>query len=123
MSSWVQRYMEAEDGAEVEAWIPAVGQRVRVRLSAECDHIVPWECAIYHLTALPEGSVHGHPVCLDGRSGVVVTINGPDNHGVIIPGHRYGVIMDTPYEWKGIVWPMHTFAACELEAEELEQEL
>lgn len=116
MSNWVQRCMEAEDGAGVEAWAPAVGQRVRVMLSAECNYIVLQKCAIYRLTALPEGSVHSHPVYLDGRSGVVVNINGPDNHGVLIPGHRYKVLMDIPYEWGGVIWPTHMFASCELEA-------
>ena len=111
MKTWIKWCLEAEDGEQVEPWVPVVGQRVRVRLSAECYHVVPQGCSICHITRLPEGSIRGHPDCLNGKTGTVIE----NKYDVVIIGHNYRVIMDNMYEWMGTFWHVHTFAAFELE--------
>lgn len=70
-----------------EPWVLSVGQRVRVRLSAECQFRYP-------TTAI------GHHPEMDGVAGVVsdAPLDGfqPCDHSAHDPSHRYSVNFDAP---------------------------
>lgn len=75
-----------------EPWTPTVGQRVRIRLSEECDQV-------------------GHSRQEDGVVSTIVEID-PSGGGV---GHPYAVTFDPPIVDGQIPGYVNWFAAIELE--------
>lgn len=95
------------NSAEVwEPWQPKVGQRVRVRLSAECNMEYSPETRGVRVSKHP---VFGHPDVLDGMVGKVISVGLYSNH------HPYSVHFMDRYEWLDELWCCHSFAAIELE--------
>lgn len=107
-------YPPIETITDAEPWEPhvfKVGDRVRIRLSSECQ-----------LEVLPHaaGARHGltgqkHPDFLNGRTGVVSVIDDIRAPEAVASGHRFLVDMDGGYTWGGHRWDAHCFAAIELE--------
>lgn len=97
-----------------EPWQPQIGQRVRVRLSGECQ----WK---YPEIGLTGG--FGHAPEMDGRTGVIRKHPCPDMervaHDAQVDGHGYNVQFDgelITYELAiEHVWLSQCFAAIELE--------
>jgi hypothetical protein len=87
-----------------EPWVPAVGQRVRVRLSGECRTPPHPESA-----AARVGNV-GHAPWTDGITGVVMS----DDNPYMGEGHRFLVAWDESY-WYAQQWcTSAAYAAVEL---------
>ena len=80
-----------------EPFVWAIGQRVRVRLSAEC--------------AFRYRKGYGHAPGMDGRVGVVEEHLCADQHD---PAHRVYVVF-TPWVMDESLYVSHCFAAAELE--------
>ena len=91
-----------------EPWQPEIGQRVRIRLSAECN--VSWCDDRYR---------DGHPIEADGATGTVVKDRpDPPLWGAT---HPYVVVFDEPIvaplfaDGRESMWHGNYFAAIELE--------
>jgi hypothetical protein len=87
-----------------EPWVPAVGQRVRVRFTSECR-------ARPH-TDSPQGdlAMPGHFAWEDGVTGVVTY----DQIDTIQQGHRFMVRWDTVRDHRGYRLTGAVYAAAEL---------
>lgn len=81
-----------------EPWQPAVGDRVRVRLSGECGRM---ESGRYVHTHIMPGA--------DGHSGIVISTNAGGDQ------HPYHVRFDEPYLAYGTLVLSNVYAAIELE--------
>ena len=88
-----------------EPWTPQVGQRVRVRISAECNIEYPPDADAVRFSG---HAVFGHPSVLDGMVGKVIS-------GFYSHHHPYNVHFSDRYEWLDKLWCCHSFAAIELE--------
>lgn len=83
-----------------------VGDRVRVRLSGECNRV--WAAE----SALANEAIVGHPDEWNGRLGTVVPAVRPE----LFSHHPVGVEVEgDPVTLGGIVYQSGRFAACELE--------
>lgn len=111
----------------LEPWTPAVGTRVRVRLSGECRR-----------RALKGGNgeqrlglKYGHLDVFDGMTGVVIDhrlhpdyiSQTPERRQLIddhfmATGHPYTLVLDSPFRINGFGVEGDTFAAIELEPAE-----
>lgn len=87
-------------------WKPKVGDRVRIRLSAEC-RVSPHPDSTYARAGLP-----GHLAWEDGRTGEVTTF--PLHESLVTQGHRYTVLWDAPRTVNGERVDGGCYAACEL---------
>ena len=100
-----------------EPWVPAVGDRVQVRLNGECRLL--FGCALNHndgpLVSLNGGPRIGHDDIEHGAIGTVLRILGTYFQGratrIDEHGHRFCVVFDAP---RGPWWGS-TYAAVELE--------
>ena len=94
-------------GAIWEPWTPTIGQRVRIRVSAECR--ARWN---------DSPDCIGHPETFDGRTGVFDEDDQGQGH---LPPpetqatHPYGVTFDEPVWFDRYWWGGGWFAAIELE--------
>jgi hypothetical protein len=99
---------EPQDLAYWEPWQPKIGDRVRVRLSGECNVIGPGREDPFS----PVASAMAHPAHQDGVVGIVTQCHsactGGGAHAV---GHHIRVEYLHPRGWRH----MGHFAACELE--------
>ncbi len=90
-------------GGYVEPWTPKVGDRVRVRISGECNRPNHWDSWANDL-----GVKTGHlPIC-HGMTGIVFRIDARDDQ------HSYAVEFFDPLPWTE-PFAADRFAAIELE--------
>lgn len=99
-----------------EPWAPAVGQRVRVRLSGECQAPVQPDTNFYRVIT------KGHHELIDGVTGEVCVHPDLNGSGDLYAehGHFYDVRFDHGIKIPGTPFVMvgDTFAAIELEPAE-----
>lgn len=83
-----------------EPWSPKVGDRVRVRISAECVPAMPLDSVFARA-----GCVHHHRA-EDGAIGTVDRVDSVSRSGHRVPGHPYHVAFDP-----GSMFPVQTRSA------------
>lgn len=98
--------MDMPPDAYFEPWTPKIGDRVRVRLSGECQYSVRLG------TSGP--AIQGHSAGEDGVTGTV--IEWPLAAWMRVgQGHDFAVEYDGPIESEGLTMRGAEYAACELE--------
>lgn len=114
----------SEQGALLwEPWVPEEGQRVRVRISAECQHEVNYDRGLDGIS-IGEAFVErvGHDPAEDDHTGTVIAADPLDERYVSDPrwrtfeAHRFMVDFDDPVIPAIVDYPQKCqyFAACEL---------
>lgn len=95
----------------VEPWVPAMGDLVQVRISAECSLPTFYDLADEGFIVDITVDRNGHDLAEDGMTGEVILVDTPAD------AHRFLVYFDQPVLVTGIVHPQASqfYAAAELE--------